>query len=50
VFVNGVLSDIAIGSGRSIVYGEPGLNTIEVVAIDTAGNRSEAATVQVVLP
>jgi chitodextrinase len=50
VFVNGVLSDIAIGSGRGIVYGEPGLNTIEVVAVDTAGNRSEAATVQVVLP
>jgi chitodextrinase len=49
VFVNGVLSDIAIGSGRSIVYGEPGLNTIEVVAIDTAGNRSEPASVLVQL-
>jgi chitodextrinase len=47
VFVNGILSDITVGRTRSLVYGEPGENLIEVVAVDTAGNRSEAATVTV---
>jgi hypothetical protein len=28
--------------------GEPGTNTVEVVAVDTAGNRSAAATVTIV--
>lgn len=46
VYVNGDLSDITFGSGaRSINYGNFGeLNTVEVIAIDEAGNRSEAAT------
>jgi chitinase len=48
IFVNGVLSDITVGVERSVVYGEPGVNTVEVVAVDTAGNRSGAATVTVV--
>lgn len=44
VYVNGVLSDIAVGRTRSIVYGVDGLNTIAVVAVDTAGNASAPAT------
>jgi len=49
VFVNGVLSDIAVGRTRSIVYGVGGTNIIEVVAKDSAGNVSTPATVTVVL-
>jgi Fibronectin type III domain len=48
-FVNGVLSDIAVGRTRSIVYGVDGTNIIEVVARDSAGNVSAPATVTVVL-
>jgi chitodextrinase len=50
VHVNGVLGDIAVGSGRSIVYGTAGANTITVAATDTAGNTSAAAAIVVVLP
>jgi chitinase len=46
VFVNGVLSDVTVGSGRSIVYGDPG-STITVIAVDTAGNESAPATINV---
>jgi hypothetical protein len=49
IFVNGVLSDIAVGRTRSIVYGVDGSNTIAVTAKDSAGNVSSAATVTVVL-
>jgi hypothetical protein len=49
VYVNGVLDDIQVGSGRSLVYGVEGLNTITVIAVDTAGNESTEATVTVVL-
>ena len=49
VFVNGVLGDIAVGRTRSIVYGVDGTNSITVVAKDSAGNVSAAATVTVVL-
>jgi hypothetical protein len=49
VHVNGVLSDIVVGRGRSLVYGEPGVNTITVTAVDTAGNRSAAAVTTVLL-
>jgi chitodextrinase len=47
VFVNDVLSDIAIGRGRSIVYGTAAVNVIRVEAVDQAGNRSSAATLTV---
>lgn len=41
VFVNGVLSDVAAGGRtQAVVYGVNGDNAIEIVAIDTAGNRS----------
>jgi chitodextrinase len=45
VYVNGVLEDIAVGRSRSTVYGVWGSNTIEVRAVDTAGNASAPATV-----
>lgn len=48
VYVNGVWSDSTIGSGRSIVYGNAGQNVITVVAVDTAKNQSQPATVVVV--
>ncbi|CAG0998866.1 Chitinase A1 [Phycisphaerales bacterium] len=46
VYVNGELSDIQIGTGmRSINYGNFGeFNTVEVYAIDEAGNTSPPAT------
>jgi chitodextrinase len=46
VHVNGVLSDIKVGSGaNSINYGNFGeWNTVEVFAIDEAGNESTPAT------
>lgn len=46
VYVNGVLSDTLFGSGgRSVVYANVGvLNTFEVVASDTTGNRSAPAS------
>jgi hypothetical protein len=50
VHVNGELADIAVGRGRSIVYGVNGANTITVTAIDTAGNRSQPATIELFLP
>ena len=48
VYVNGVLEDILIGrSFLQTLYGEFGTNTITVIAIDTAGNSSTAATITV---
>ncbi len=44
VYVNGVLEGINVGSGRSHLYIVKGLNTITVIAIDTAGNESAGAT------
>jgi hypothetical protein len=42
------LQDILFGSGgMSIVYGEQGGNTIEVIASDTAGNASQPATIAI---
>ncbi|HJT80695.1 MAG TPA: fibronectin type III domain-containing protein [Chthoniobacterales bacterium] len=45
VYVNGVLEEVRFGSSFiSSIYGQPGENTIEVIASDTAGNRSTPAT------
>jgi len=46
VYVNGVLSDIKVGSGvNSVNYGNFGeWNTVEVFAIDESGNESAPAT------
>ena len=49
IYVNGVLSDIAIGTGRSLVYVVDGVNIIKIVAIDTAGNQSTEATIEFVM-
>ena len=49
VYVNGVLEDIRIGTTHSLVYGVFGVNTITVVAIDTAGNESAAATITFII-
>jgi len=49
VYVNGVLADIVVGGGRSIVYGEFGSNTIAVEAVDQAGNTSAQAVITVVI-
>ena len=48
VYVNAVLTGVIVGSGR-IVYGEFGTNTISVEAVDSAGNKSAAATITVVI-
>ncbi|MGH9907574.1 MAG: fibronectin type III domain-containing protein [Pyrinomonadaceae bacterium] len=48
VYVNGVLDDIRVGSNRTSVYVVEGFNTINVVAVDTAGNESAAATITLV--
>jgi hypothetical protein len=47
VFVNGVLSSVIVGGGRTVVFGEPGANTITVVAVDTAGNESAPVSINV---
>jgi chitodextrinase len=46
VYVNGVLSDVQVGTGaQSINYGIQGqTNTVEVIAVDEAGNMSPPAT------
>ena len=50
VYLNGEFADATSGSWtRSVMYGVHGTNTIEVRAIDAAGNRSAAATATVEL-
>ena len=44
VYVNGELSDIVYGETLSVNYGVFGLNTVEVFAIDSNGNKSGAGT------
>jgi len=49
--VNDILSDTPVGSGFSIVYnnnpGGGGIVTVKVIAVDTAGNASEPATITI---
>jgi hypothetical protein len=42
--------DGAMGITRSVMYGVNGTNTVEVLAIDVAGNRSARATTIVEVP
>lgn len=51
VYVNGQFSDVLVGTGaRSINYGNHGQsNTVQVIAIDEAGNESPPATLTFVL-
>jgi hypothetical protein len=50
IYVNGQLSDVQWGRTQSTNYGVAGTNTIEVIAIDNAGNRSAAGTTTLTLP
>jgi hypothetical protein len=48
VLVNGVLDHVVTGTGRDIIYVPTGRSdTIEVVAVDEAGNASAPATIVV---
>jgi len=51
IYVNGELFDWQFGSGGpSFVYGNPGeLNVFEVIAVDTYGNESEPARLEIML-
>jgi chitinase len=49
VYVNGVLTDTVVGTGRSIIYGVFGVNTVTVEAVDSAGNKSALTTLTVVI-
>jgi hypothetical protein len=50
IYVNGVLEDILIGTSHlQTLYGVFGVNTITVIATDTAGNQSVAATITVTI-
>jgi chitinase len=49
VYLNGVLADVRVGTGHGHIYLVDGVNIIKVIAIDTAGNQSAAATLEVVL-
>ena len=45
VYVNGAFDHSLMGQGRTVVYGNPGvLNTYQVIAVDSAGNQSDPAT------
>ena len=50
VYLNGVVADSMYNRTRSIIYGVSGVNTISVIAVDGAGNRSAPATTTVTLP
>jgi hypothetical protein len=49
VFINGTLNEVVVGTNRTTTYGVLGTNTIEVFAIDTAGNRSPAGMTTVTI-
>jgi hypothetical protein len=51
VYVNGQFSDVLVGTGaRSINYGNFGQsNTVQVIAVDEAGNASPPATLMFLL-
>jgi hypothetical protein len=50
VYLNGEFADGTMGRTCSVMYGVNGTNTVEVIAIDAAGNRSAAATTIVEVP
>lgn len=48
IFLNGVIDHSLVGFEWAVVYGTLGAdNTVEVVAVDEAGNRSAPATIVV---
>jgi fibronectin type 3 domain-containing protein len=48
-YVNGELTFSTVDLTQSIVYGVNGSNTISIIAVDTAGNRSAPATTTIVI-
>lgn len=44
VYANGVFDHSLIGADSTILYGNPGSNTFQVIAVDSAGNQSAPAT------
>lgn len=45
VYVNGTFDHSLMGNTRTVVYGNPGVeNTYQVIAVDSAGNESEPAS------
>ena len=49
VYVNGILSAVVVGQTSATVEGDFGVNTITVIAVDTADNESEPGTVTLIL-
>jgi len=50
IYVNGVLDNSAVGTTSSFIIGVAGENVISVIAVDAAGNRSEAGTFNIFIP
>jgi hypothetical protein len=52
IYVNGVFSDLAYGTGRILTYGsrEPGTSTFTLVAFDQAGNASATSNAITITP
>jgi chitinase len=51
VFLNGVLDHVVVGRGSTVLYAPTGgSSTIEVVAVDEAGNASPPATLTITVP
>ena len=44
VYANGVLDHSLLGADSTILYGNPGPNTFQVIAVDSSGNQSTPAT------
>ena len=44
VYVNGELRAVVVGQATAEVEGEPGINSISVIAVDTADNESAPGT------
>jgi chitodextrinase len=44
VYANGVFDHSLQGADRTILYGNPGPNTFQVIAVDSSGNQSAPAT------
>jgi chitinase len=47
IYINGVFDHSLVGSGSTITYIFPGTNTVSIIAVDTAGNQSAPATIEV---
>lgn len=50
ILVNGIVDNTAVGTTQSRVYGVAGENLISVIAVDAAGNRSAAASFNILIP